>query len=332
MAGTITISLEIELGWGVHHLPDTTGIGRHSQERQLETETLQWLLDICDDLHVPISFDIVGHLLLEECMGDHSGPHERGWFDADPGTDVETNPLYYAPDLVRSIVEAETAHEICTHTFSHVPCQEVNEAVVDWELRQAHEHHEAFGLDPPRTLVPPMHSPPPLESLHANGLTGVRRPTVYREPVKAPQPPNSVLRWLPWYIRQLYPVEVLARSHPVCDLRLVNGVVEHYTSWHASLTAPYLPNGQIQPHPAFRIVPTSVRQSLHERYLSGALRRAIEQNSHAHVWSHLFNLSNEAQQPPVKSFLESIAQRREQGLAEISTMAEETKTHHDTHA
>lgn len=329
MSGTVTISLEIELGWGVHHLPGSAGLDRHSTNRRVETETLERLLAVCDELDVPISFDVVGHLLLEDCSGTHDGPHGPEWFDADPGSDVDTDPLFYAPDLVRRIDEAETDHEICTHTFSHVPCGQVDPAVVDWELRAARDAHDAFGLAPPTTLVPPMHSPPPPKPVRDNGIVGVRRPVEYQEPVAPHRPPDSLVERLPWRVRQFYPVQVLARSHPVRDPNPVDGIVEQFTTWHASLTAPYLPNGQAEPHSAFKLLPSSVRQSIHDRYLHGALRSAVESESHAHLWSHLFNLSNEVQWPPVQSFLEAVARRRDEGEVKISTMTDVTDAHRE---
>jgi peptidoglycan/xylan/chitin deacetylase (PgdA/CDA1 family) len=324
--------MEIELGWGVHHLPGATGLDRHSPERRAETEMLERLLSTCDRLGIPISFDVVGHLLLDSCSGEHDGPHSDGWFDADPGTDVDTDPLYYAPDLVERVVESETDHEICTHTFSHVPCSDVGEAVVDWELATARDRHESFGLEPPETLVPPMHSPPPTEPLNSNGITGVRRPVTYRAPVETPEPPDSLIRRVPWVVRQLYPVQVLARSHPIRRPRSRDGIVEHYTGWHASLTAPYLPNGRAEPSPAVRVLPKSVRQSLHGRYLHTALQMAVDRDSHAHLWSHLFNLSNELQWDPVRSFLESLARRRDRGEMTVSTMADVTRRREDADA
>lgn len=320
MSSIVTLSLEIELAWGVHHLSDQNALKRHSSDRKAETQALNRLLLLCDELNIPLTFDVVGHLLCEDCSGNHDGPHPPGWFDTDPGTDKETDPLYYAPDLIKRIREAEVAHEICTHTFSHVPCQDVSEDTVDWELRTVRQQHAEFGLPEPTNFVPPMHSPPPRPILRKHGIQGVRRPVNCYPPVAEPDIPDSVLKRIPWYIRTSHPAQVLFRTHPVRDPRLVDGLVEHFTTWHASLTAPYLPNGQEDPHRIYQMVPTKIRQLLHQRYLHQGLYDVISDDSFVHFWSHLFNLSNDVQWQPIRTFLKTLASRQDQGDVNVATM------------
>jgi hypothetical protein len=331
MQPTVVLSMEIELRWGVNHLPGRQGLDRHSEGREAETTTLERLLTLCDGLELPITFDVVGHLLLDDCAGTHDSPHRTAWFASDPGTDEARDPLYYAPDLVRQIQRAETDHEICTHTFSHAACHTATDDVVSWELDAARRTHEAAGLDEPTSFVPPMHAPCPPSLLREHGIRAVRRPVSYRPPVDDPEPPDSLRRSIPWHVRRAYPVEVLARSHPVRTPELVDGVVEHYTSWHASLTAPYLPNGRIEPHPLFRLLPQSLRRAIHRRYLRDGLDRAIAAGSCVHYWSHLFNLANDAQWPPVESFLRAIARERSHERVRVATMetlTEEVRRRH----
>jgi len=320
MESVVTISIEIELAWGVRHLPGQRGLDRHSPGREAETETLERLLTLCDDLNLPLTFDVVGHLLLEHCSGHHDGPHDDTWFDSDPGTDVDRDPLYYAPDLIRRILAADTPHELGSHTFSHAPAHEAEADVLDWELGAATRHHVDFGLPAPTSFVPPIHAPFPPHLLRTHGIDAVRTPVTYRAPVDDPEPPVSGLRALPWRVKHAYPVEVLARSHPVREPASVDGVVEQYSTWHASLTAPYLPNGRSDPPRVFRLLPVSVRQSIHERYLQAGIRRAISERSCAHFWSHLFNLSNEAQWKPVESSLRLLARERDRGNVAVRTM------------
>lgn len=66
MDGAITLRLEIDLGWGEggHDGPSSSHLsvdgtpGRASLER---------LLDHCDDQAIPITVDIVGHLVEKDC-------------------------------------------------------------------------------------------------------------------------------------------------------------------------------------------------------------------------------------------------------------------------
>jgi len=320
VSGTVAFSLEIELGWGLIQMGPREGLDRFSPDRRRETETLERLLALCDDLELPISFDVVGHLLLASCEGTHDGPHADGWFDIDPGTDVETDPLFYAPDLVEAIRDAAVDHEICTHTFSHVRCGSVSEAVLAWELSTVKRRHEGFGLQAPTSLVPPVHDPPPSGVLADHGIRTVRRADVLRPPVATPEPPSSLRQRVPWHVNESYPYQVLARSHPIEPLVRSDGVLETVSTWHTSLTAPFLPSGRADDPVPERLLPTAFRQWLHARYLRDALRRVTESRDHAHLWSHLFDLSNDAQWAPVASFLRDVADRRDNGDVVVRTM------------
>ncbi|WP_164974842.1 hypothetical protein [Halegenticoccus tardaugens] len=50
MSGRLTLSLEIELGWGCHDLGTLDRLSRDGYE---ETRTLEWLLARCDELEIP---------------------------------------------------------------------------------------------------------------------------------------------------------------------------------------------------------------------------------------------------------------------------------------
>lgn len=117
MPGSAIFSVEVELGWGYHDLQRPNKYAALSENREAKTEPLERLLGLCHRLNIPITFDVVGHLLLDDCPGTHGGEYPADWFGADLGTDVESDPLLYAPDLVKMIEAAEVDHEICTHTF-----------------------------------------------------------------------------------------------------------------------------------------------------------------------------------------------------------------------
>lgn len=319
MAGTITLSVEIELGWGLHQLEGNPS-DRLSPGRQRETAALEELLLVCEDCDIPVSFDVVGHLLLESCSGSHDGPYPEGWFDPDPGGDVESHPLFYAPDLVCRIQASDVDHEVCTHTFSHVPSHTTRPEVLDWELQTVGRLHADAGLPAPRSFVPPLHAPPQYDVLERNRIRTVRLPVRYEPPVKTRAPPDTRLGGLFQRVRHSHPAQVLFRSHPIRSPRLDDGIAETLSTWHASLTAPYLPNGRVRPHPIYRGVPVALRQRAHRRYLRQGLRSAVEQDDHAHFWTHLYNLANDAQWPPLRAFLERISERQESGEITVETM------------
>lgn len=330
MTGTVVLSIEVELGWGLARLPGEP-TARHSSGRVVETETLRRLLSLCDDLDLPITFDVVGHLLLESCSGTHAGNWPADWFRDDPGTSVDEDPLYYAPDLVDLISDAAVDHEIATHTFSHARCDEVNEDVVDEELRTTRDIHRDADRPLPSSFVPPLHGPPPTSVLRDRGIGGVREPVVLRPPIADPDRRSSFLTERLRRIRQSHPVQVLYRRHPVRDPVFRDELVRHYTTWHASLTAPYLPNGTRRPHSFYRFLPIRVRQRIHERYLLLSLADAAVEEGCVHLWTHLFNLSNDAQWPPVESFLHRLADRRTSDELTVETMASLTEAVRGAH-
>lgn len=302
MVGRITISIEIELGWGIH---DRQKYDHLSADGGPERRCLYRLLDACDDYGIPISFDIVGHLLLHSCEGDHSGPYPDGWFDEDPGTDMESDPLFYAPDIAAEIAQRRTDHEICTHTFSHAVCDTMPPEVQKQELEHAQRLHERITDEQTESLVPPRHVCPSLDALNDHGIEIVR--------IQDDDPASNPVR----RFRELLFGPPLVQSPALAD-----GIVETYCTRNQSLTAASLPSGRSPPHPAFRWLPVRARQRLHERYLRKATELAIERDSHLHLWCHLFDLNDEYQLPPIESYLAVLDELEQTGAVEVETMAE----------
>lgn len=301
MTADVMLSMEIELAWGVHDIGDFEHLsGDGSAERQY----LRRLLDRCETVDVPISFDVVGHLLQSSCSGNHDGPHRNGWFDADPGTDAETDPLYYAPEMVEWIGERPTDHEVCTHTFSHVPCAQVTPETVVWELNRSQEQIASVTGSRTTSIVPPRHSRPPAEALLGADVEVMR---MSRDTSGS----NALARGK----------ELLVGPHPTHKPTFVDGVLETYCTTYPSLTSSTLPAGQREPPAVFRPLPVRLRQALHRRYLNRAVDRAVATDGYCHIWCHLYDLANGYQWPVVRDFLGDLAQRREVGDVQVLTMA-----------
>jgi hypothetical protein len=289
MAGSATISVEIELGWGFHDRADPTDVPELSSDGARERTALDWFLQVCDEAGVPVSFDIVGHLLLESCDGTHDGPHEAGWFERDPGTDADRDPLYYFPEVTDRIAAADVDHEICTHTFSHVLCDRVSDEVLRWELQRSRELHEQDFS----SLVPPRHRVPTMDVLRENDISVVR--VVENEQI----PSNPVLRYVWSY----------TRTHSLHRPEVIDGVVQTQTSPFMTLTASHLSRGVSAPHPSFRAVPRRLRQKSHERFLLSSMEAAVDEQSRVHYWTHLYNLAHEAQKRPVRRLITNLGER-----------------------
>ncbi|MFC3960250.1 polysaccharide deacetylase family protein [Halovivax cerinus] len=306
MPGTVTISIELELGWG---LATYGKLDKLSEGRAAETRYLSRLLERCDDHDVPITFDVVGHLFHEHCAGHHGGPHADDWWDVDPGTSVDEDPAFYAPDLIEDIRSRRTAHELCTHTYSHVECDAVDPAVVAWELDRCRRVHERNGLPAATSIVPPRHGLTPSETLLDGGIRVERVPHYRARGERRPATP----------VRKL--TEILFERHPSASPCEVDGVVETYSPEYTTLAVPYLRTGRYPPHPVYQPIPRAVRRRLH----AWNLRRGVDAaaaGGDVHFWCHLYDLANEQQWPQIDDFLGYLAKRRDHGAVEIRPMRE----------
>ena len=307
MSATVTFSIEIELGWGVIQYNNLDVL---SQDRKAETEALEQLLDLCDELSIPMTFNVVGHLLRDSPLTTYDGNHEDGWFDDIPKTGPNKAPKFYAPGLVERIKESSVNHEICTHTFTHVECANVPNETLRWELDSVLKAHEDFGLDRPVSLVPPRHSPPPRDILNEYGIEIVRS-SRNRHP-ELQEASNRV---------QLAQ-DILTGDHPIKQPRMVDDVIETYCASFPSLTAPFLQSGQRKPHPGFRVIPKIVRRRLHKHNLNQSLTAAIERNSNIHFWTHLWETANGVQWPLIRSFLRNVSESKTKEQFQIKNMKE----------
>ena len=115
--GTVTLSVDAELGWGWHDLEcppsERVEAGRTGWQR---------LLDLFDEYEVPATWAIVGHLFLDECDGRHDDhPLGNDWFRRETGAWRNRPDLRFGADLVRAVQSAGVDHDLGSHTFSHVP-------------------------------------------------------------------------------------------------------------------------------------------------------------------------------------------------------------------
>ena len=153
MTGVVTLNIELELGWGMH---DSAEYGHLSSDRSAGTDALHRLLDPVDCLDLPITFDIVGNLFHDSYSGSHPGPHPESWWTKDPGTNSDTDPLFYAPDLVREIQNRETNHELATHILSFIGRRSESQELND-EPAKIDELHADIGPTAPMSIVVPRH-------------------------------------------------------------------------------------------------------------------------------------------------------------------------------
>jgi peptidoglycan/xylan/chitin deacetylase (PgdA/CDA1 family) len=301
---TVTISIEIELGWGRYYKDYPNYREILSKGRQIETSTLQSLLELCDEVKIPITFDVVGHLFLNHCNGKHTGPYKSEWFSSDPGSNVGTNPLFYAPDLVEMIDNSRVNHEIATHTFSHVLFDQIDDETADHEFQLVKEVHKDFELPNPVSLVAPLHKKPPLGVLQKHGIETIR--SAFRD--------DRNERW------PIQSINVIQRSNVIRKPEIRDGVLHSYSTPYPSLTSAMLPTGRRPVDHPLSWIPIGIRKQLHEKKMMGSLQKVIEKQSHLHLWTHLFNMANKPQFDVIRNFLQILEYYEEETALEIKPM------------
>lgn len=163
-AAAVSISADFELNWAFRSLPaeqrDRLGIA--------ERDNVPYILGLLDEYGVPVTWATVGHLFLDSCtrQGKHGHPEmprppanplwQGDWYKHDPGTGLQRDPLWYAPDLIKQIMQAKVAHEIGSHSFSHIDfsAQTSDRELVEREMQQCVNLAARLGLKL-RSLVYP---------------------------------------------------------------------------------------------------------------------------------------------------------------------------------
>jgi peptidoglycan/xylan/chitin deacetylase (PgdA/CDA1 family) len=123
------LSFDLELIWGTLDLFGPEGFDR--QCRIEKDMVIGRLLELLDELEIPATWFVVGHLFLDECHTEDGRKHpeivrpthawSRGdWFQHDPDGPEEEAPTFLGWSMVRRIVERQVRHEIGAHSFSHV--------------------------------------------------------------------------------------------------------------------------------------------------------------------------------------------------------------------
>lgn len=168
--GALVISLDFELAWGVF---DTLGTeGPYKSNLLGAREVIPRILELFDSFNVAATWATVGFLFAETA-------EEKEWFSPPPelrpsysdvrldpyrvtvGANERTDPLHFAPSLIRLISETPR-QEVASHTFSHYVALEPGQGFPSFaaDLEAAIAIAKSHGHDL-RTLVMPRHQSRP---------------------------------------------------------------------------------------------------------------------------------------------------------------------------
>jgi peptidoglycan/xylan/chitin deacetylase (PgdA/CDA1 family) len=192
--GVVIISADFELAWAWRYAK-SSGVSALSQAEKLalrERENIPLILSLCHKYHIPITWATVGHLFLESCEKKNNTAHPNlkripyfqnkwwdfntgDWFDSDPCSNQSIASGWYAPDLIRNILDSEEHHEIACHTFSHIPCTDeiCSPDILESDIKECIKLAGDFGISL-KSFVFPGHTMGNFETIHKMGFTSVR--------------------------------------------------------------------------------------------------------------------------------------------------------------
>ncbi|MGD2087761.1 MAG: polysaccharide deacetylase family protein [Candidatus Aminicenantes bacterium] len=187
------LSADFELAWAWRYMkgsesPLLTALEKARQARKNISE----ILDLCDRFNISITWAVVGHLFLETCAREKGIIHpeikrpsfseddyrvyEKGdWFQHDPCSNYIEAPEWYAPDIIKDILQRKTRHEIACHTFSHIDCRDevCSPGVLISEIEACQKAAGASGVEL-KSFIHPGHTIGNLDTLKKMGFNSFR--------------------------------------------------------------------------------------------------------------------------------------------------------------
>lgn len=294
--GSMVISIDAELGWGFHDFetppPDRLEAGRAGWRT---------LLDIFEAADVPATWAVVGHLFLEECDGIHADhPAPDGWFDRERGRWRDRPDLRFGADLVEEIVESSVAHEVASHSFSHVLFDEpmTTRDLARAEIQASKDAASPFGIDFD-SFVFPRNGVGHLDALADAGFSS------YRSDVLRPE--SRVGRSAAKLASVLDPGRIELVAPRVDESGLVDLPPSLYLFGFEGRARSLADRVGTDP---------IVRQATH------AIDRASREGGIFHAWLHPNNIRSRSDADRIRSIVEYAAESRSEGALRIETMSE----------
>jgi peptidoglycan/xylan/chitin deacetylase (PgdA/CDA1 family) len=173
----VLFTLDCELAWGFADLsPPVERIELMRENPTALRDVYRKLVDLFDEYAVPATWAFVGHLFYNSCSdGSHSTNELTG--GVDPHTNRQTDPLYYGPDLVEMVLQADVDHDIGGHSFTHPEFIELDEPTVRTDLTAMLDAADEYGVDV-SSFVFPRNSVAHTDVLEELGISTYRTGTV----------------------------------------------------------------------------------------------------------------------------------------------------------
>lgn len=314
------MDIEVELAWGVIDQKMDKGGLRNAALKV--REHLDGILHLLEQYSIPVTWGIVGHLVLDKCESVGGVPHPEmphpsykrmmnDRYKNDPCETLAEEPAFYGKDIVDKIVEyclkTQGSHDIACHSFSHqlfgVPgCSEmVAEAEVRCCLNLLKKN---YGVQP-RVFIFPRDSVGHLNVLRKQGFVAFRGPISHV--VDYSQTDEGILGSLrkdvslAVYLASFY----LTIPPPVVDLKIEDGLINIPASLCYN-KKPFIPLG---------LVVYKAKKGID---------RAVKKKKIFHLYTHLINFGAA---PQVEAFIDGFKNilahadlKRQEGRLDITTL------------
>ena len=295
--GSVVLSLDAELAWGFHDFDELP-------EERCSAARESWLrlLELFDEFDVPATWAVVGHLMLDECDGEHGDhPTPDGWFDRDPGTREGRDERWYGSKLVGAIEDADVEHEVGSHTFSHVDFGTTTREIASAEMRKSVEIGDDRGLSMD-SMVFPRNYVGHRDVLAAYGVKSYRgnQPRRWYDRGRL----GSATKFLGWPTGAVSPTLV---APEVDEYGLVNVPASLYLFCFEGTG---------------RSVVERVTGDPIVKMAKRGIDRAATEDGVFHMWLHPNNLTEERDFDRMRAILEHLAEVRDRTPLEVETMGE----------
>ena len=265
--GCFIISLDFELAWGTRGRPKAAVVGPDLDGTR---RAIDGLIELFDEFDIPATWVAVGAMFM-------GGSQRHPWisdacFDDIPHGNCDTEPHWYAEDILEKLLAMKTRQDIGCHTLTHMFVRDTPEsrAQFDLELERSVKLFEQLKLPRPKSFIYPKHFMAHHDLLKKHGFE------CYRGPEAG------------WF-EQL----------PTTSLKAAGRLLSARLRQAPSVGLPYksaedlwvIPSSQF--YPSFRSVGKYVSVADRVAKAIKGLDAAVSQQAVYHLWTHPFNLGLE---------------------------------------
>jgi peptidoglycan/xylan/chitin deacetylase (PgdA/CDA1 family) len=288
------LSLDMELAWGFVLHPEHEVLSVLRKNPQKARETVDSLLSLCEKHGIKATWAIVGHLLLSpqedtDSVLEQLPQFGEGCLDWDYYLSLRNQPLYRGRDLVEKILANRMHHDIGLHGFFHIPFDRCSREVAKAEIQAGIKAANTLGIQP-KSFVFPQNRIAHIDVLKENGIR------IYR---------GNNLRW---WDQEIWP-----------PIRKLDSAAHKF----AVPSVLPLPKDGIWELPSSVFFCDPQMPFLLPWRARIGLQRAIRTKKIVHIWLHPWTLLlYDRLLKDLDNFLALVAQKRDEGKADVMTMGE----------